>query len=63
MRTVNEPWIAFKALAAGAIPPQDGFKFAFENDADFICVGMFDFQIVEGFRQHPQLLRKSQYST
>jgi hypothetical protein len=47
MQTVKRPWIAFKVLAGGAIPPPDGFKFAFENGADFICVGMFDFQIVE----------------
>ena len=47
MRGVKRPWIAFKVLAGGAIPPPDGFKFAFENGADFICVGMFDFQIVE----------------
>ncbi len=45
MKEVNKPWIAFKVLAAGAIPPKDGFKFAFENGADFICVGMFDFQV------------------
>jgi len=40
------PVIGFKVLAAGAIHPSDGFKWAFENGADFICVGMFDFQIV-----------------
>jgi hypothetical protein len=33
-------------LAAGAIDPKNGFKWAFENGADFICVGMFDFQVV-----------------
>jgi hypothetical protein len=47
MRTVTRPWIAFKVLAAGAIHPREGFKFAFDNGADFICVGMFDFQIRE----------------
>lgn len=47
MEQVNKPWIAFKVLAAGAIHPKDGFKYAFENGADFICVGMFDFQVVE----------------
>jgi hypothetical protein len=47
MGTVKKPWIAYKVLAGGAIRPQDGFKFAFENGADFICVGMFDFQVVE----------------
>jgi hypothetical protein len=40
------PVMGFKILAAGAIEPQDGFKWAFNNGADFICVGMFDFQVV-----------------
>lgn len=47
MNTLEEPWIAFKVLAAGAIHPKDGFQFAFDNGADFICVGMYDFQIVD----------------
>ncbi|MEI6049639.1 MAG: DoxX family protein [Bacteroidota bacterium] len=41
------PWIAYKVLAAGAIKPEDGFGHAFKNGADFLCVGMFDFQVVE----------------
>jgi len=45
MQDVKAPWIAFKVLAAGAIPPRDGFKYAFDGGADFICVGMFDFQV------------------
>jgi len=40
------PVMGFKVLAAGAIEPEDGFNWAFQNGADFICVGMFDFQIV-----------------
>lgn len=40
------PVMGFKVLAAGAIEPKDGFKWAFDNGADFICVGMFDFQVV-----------------
>ena len=47
MAKLDKPWIAFKTLAAGAIHPREGFKFAFENGADFICVGMFDFQVAE----------------
>ena len=47
MRTVKQPWIAFKTLAAGAYHPKDGFNYAFANGADFICVGMYDFQIVD----------------
>jgi uncharacterized membrane protein YphA (DoxX/SURF4 family) len=41
------PVIGFKVLAGGAIQPEDGFQYAFDNGADFICVGMFDFQIVD----------------
>ena len=47
MESVNKPWIAFKILAAGAIKPKEGFKYAFENGADFACVGLFDYQVVE----------------
>jgi len=47
MKKVKKPWIAYKVLAAGAIHPRDGFKYAFENGADFLCVGMFDFQVRE----------------
>jgi len=43
---VKIPVIGFKVLAAGAIPPEDGFRWAFEGGADFICVGMFDFQVI-----------------
>jgi hypothetical protein len=47
MKTVDKPWIAYKVMAAGAIHPRNAFKFAYENGADFICAGMFDFQILE----------------
>jgi len=47
MATLKKPWIAFKVLAAGAIHPRDAFPWAFASGADFICVGMFDFQVVE----------------
>ena len=47
MKERTEPWIAFKVLAAGSIHPRDGFRFAFESGADFLCVGMYDFQIVD----------------
>lgn len=47
MKQVNRPWIAFKVLAAGAIHPREGFRYAFKNGADFVCVGMFDFQVRE----------------
>ncbi|MDP4223292.1 MAG: DoxX family protein, partial [Bacteroidota bacterium] len=47
MATLKEPWIAFKVLAAGAITPETGLKYAFNNGADFVCLGMYDFQMVE----------------
>jgi uncharacterized membrane protein YphA (DoxX/SURF4 family) len=47
MKKVKKPWISYKVLGAGAIHPRDGFRYAFENGADFACVGMFDFQIVQ----------------
>ncbi len=47
MQDVEIPWIAFKVLAAGAIPPDVGINYAFKSGADFICLGMFDFQVAE----------------
>jgi len=47
MAAVKRPWIAYKVLAAGAIRPRDGFRYAFANGADFALVGMFDFQVRE----------------
>jgi hypothetical protein len=47
MNSLKQPWIGFKVLAAGAIHPKDGFRFALESGADFMCVGMYDFQIVD----------------
>jgi hypothetical protein len=54
MQTVQKPWVAFKVLAAGAIRPESGFAHAFASGADFICVGMFDFQV----EQDVALVRK-----
>lgn len=47
MSEMERPWIAYKVLAAGAIHPRSGFRYAFQNGADFAAVGMFDFQITE----------------
>lgn len=44
---IEKPFIAYKVLAAGAIHPIDGFKYAFANGADFVSVGMYDFQLRE----------------
>ncbi len=47
MNTLKQPWIGFKVLAAGSIHPKDGFRYAFQAGADFLCVGMYDFQVVD----------------
>ncbi len=45
MRAVTRPWVAFKVMAAGAIPAQIGINHAFHGGADFVIAGMFDFQL------------------
>ncbi len=57
------PVMGFKVLAAGAIQPEDGFNWAFQNGADFICVGMFDFQIVNDVNTTIDVLGKLQGRT
>jgi hypothetical protein len=60
MQEVEKPWIAFKVLAAGAIRPESGFRYAFENGADFICVGMFDFQVEENVKLAKSVIQQTQ---
>ncbi len=60
MQTVTKPWIAFKVLAAGAYLPQDGFQHAFQNGADFIAVGMLDFQIQGNCEIAQRVIRRNQ---
>jgi len=47
MATVKKPWIGFKVLGAGRVAPREGFDLAFKSGADFVNVGMYDFQIKE----------------
>jgi hypothetical protein len=47
MQSVEKPWIAFKVMAAGAIPPENAFRYAFTHGADFVLAGMFDFEIAQ----------------
>ena len=62
MGKVKKPWIAFKVMAAGAIQPQVAFKYAFENGADFVLSGMFDFEIAQDVRIAKQVLANLQRS-
>ena len=57
MKGVKKPWFAFKVMAAGAIPPNDAFRYAFENGADFVLAGMFDFEIAEDVLIANQVLK------
>jgi hypothetical protein len=50
MKGVEKPWIAYKVMAAGAIPPKEAFAYAYGHGADFILAGMFDFQLAEDAR-------------
>jgi hypothetical protein len=47
MKSVTKPWIGFKVMAAGAIPPRNAFQYAYGNGTDFILAGMFDFEVAE----------------
>ena len=46
-KSIDVPMFGFKVLAAGSIPPEDGIRWAYENGADFVCLGMYDFQVVD----------------
>lgn len=59
MKSVTKPWIAFKVMAAGAIPPQNAFRYAFQQGADFVLAGMFDFEVVEDVRHANEALSRA----
>ncbi len=56
MATVEAPWIAFKVLGAGRIGPEEGFAYALKAGADFLCVGMFDFQVEDNVKLARKLM-------
>jgi len=62
MKGVEKPWIAFKVMAAGAIPPKNAFSYAFDNGADFVLAGMFDFEIAEDVLVANSALKKARRS-
>ncbi len=45
MQDVKKPWIGFKVMAAGAIPPEQAFPYVVKQGVDHILAGMFDFEI------------------
>lgn len=59
MGRFTRPWVAFKVMAAGAIPPEKAFRFAFQGGADFVCAGMFDFQVAENVATVKKVLADS----
>jgi hypothetical protein len=59
MKTVEKPWIAFKTMAAGAIPPQTAFRYAFLHGADFVLAGMFDYEIADDVKFASEALART----
>jgi hypothetical protein len=57
---VNKPWVAFKVLAAGALPPHVGILSAYRAGADFTIVGMFDFQVAQNVSIARDAVRRCQ---
>lgn len=58
MKTIRKPWIGYKVLGAGRQTPPDGFRHAFESGADFIVVGMFDWQVRDDAAHVHEMLAK-----
>lgn len=56
---LSKPWIAFKVLGAGTVRPRDGFRLAIEKGANFLNVGMFDFQVKENVAVMKDLLARN----
>ena len=59
MKGISQPWIAFKVLGAGRDKPEEGFRHAFERGADFIAVGMFDWQTRDDAASVKQVLAQN----
>lgn len=59
MKGIAQPWIGFKVLGAGRDKPEEGFRHAFERGADFIAVGMFDWQTRDDAASVKQVLAQN----
>lgn len=55
--SIRKPWIAFKILAAGALRPRAAFPYAVNGGADFLLVGMFDWQVEENAKFAERVFR------
>ena len=55
--TRPEPQIAFKTLASDAVYSREGFKFALEGGADFLRVGIYNFQIVDDVNIYAEIVK------
>ncbi|MFB3923052.1 MAG: hypothetical protein ACE145_15120 [Terriglobia bacterium] len=58
MKNIKKPWIGFKVLGAGRDKPVEGFQHAFEKGADFLAVGMFDWQVRDDTAHVQEMLAK-----
>jgi len=58
MQSIKKPWIGFKVLGAGRDRPPEGFLHAFQKGADFIAVGMFDWQVRDDVAMVQEMLAK-----
>jgi len=58
MNSIEKPWIGFKVLGAGRDKPPEGFLHAFQKGADFIAVGMFDWQVRDDTALVQEMLAK-----
>jgi hypothetical protein len=58
MSAIPKPWIGFKTLGAGRANPPGGFRHAFQRGADFIAVGMFDWQVRDDVAHVQEMLAK-----
>ena len=59
MKTVQKPWLAFKVMAAGAIPPSSAFRYVFQHGADCVLAGMFDYEIAEDVKLASEALDRA----
>lgn len=57
MANIMVPWMGFKVLGAGALAPREAFTYTFKNGCDFICVGMYDFQVADNVNTAKSLLQ------